>query len=134
MLDKEREGEMLEEHEKILKENVLPRLDKMENVQESFADQVTNISGQVSEISEQVSTIKSTQQSLELTVMKDGQVTRDLLTQFVNHYFEKDNRKYESEEKVTLAKLSVKEKVLISIFGAGGLAGMVSAIAMFFAK
>lgn len=107
---------MLQEHDQIINLDILPRLRQVENAQVEFKHQIDKI--------------QSSQQSLELTVMKDGQETRSILNKFVNHYFSSDKQKFVSDERVTMKRLSSKEKIAIGIIGAiAGSGGLVAAIA-----
>ena len=111
--------ETVEKHEVIINDDILPRLKKMEETQEEFT--------------KEVAAMRQSQTSLELTVMKDGQQTRDLLGRFVDHYFATDDKRLVMNEKFTLKRLSRTEKVILGFFailgGYGGvLAGIVAII------
>lgn len=108
-------------HDELIHDDILPRLKKVEEIQDEFRKEVAKIS--------------ASQTSLELTVMKDGQQTRDLLGRFVDHYFGTDDKKLVINEKVTMKRLSRTEKVILGFFavlgGSGGvLAGIVAIIQM----
>lgn len=113
---------MVINHEELIKGDILPRLEIVEKAQADFT--------------QQVETIKASQTSLELTVMKDGQQTRDLLTRFVDHFFKTDEQMIKTKEKVTLRKLGTKEKVLLALIGAlvgsGGVLMSIAAILQIF--
>ena len=119
---------MLNEHDKLIHHDILPRLEKVEKAQLDFNRQVTEI--------------KSSQTNLELTVMKDGQETRGILNKFVDHYFATDREKLAAQrdvihvdEKITLKRLSTREKIIIgivgSLAGSGGLLGGIAALLQF---
>lgn len=115
-------------HDELLHEDVLPRLKKVEEVQEEFKLEIA-------EFKLEIAKITASQNSLELTVMKDGQQTRDLLGRFVDHYFGTDDKKLVMSEKVTMKKLSRTEKLLLGFFailgGSGGaIAGTIKIIEM----
>ena len=105
-------------HDELFHEEVLPRLKKLEEVQEEFRVEIGKIT--------------ASQTSLELTVMKDGQQTRDLLGRFVDHYFDTDNKKLVMKEKVTLKQLSLRAKILLGLIavlgGSGGILAGVAAV------
>lgn len=61
--------ESISEQDELLKENVLPRLEKVERLQETFT-QVQE------EFTKEISSIRHAQSSLELTVMKENQTNR----------------------------------------------------------
>ncbi|MEK3977906.1 hypothetical protein MKY37_02325 [Psychrobacillus sp. FSL K6-2836] len=74
--------------------------------------------------------IALSQSSLELTVMKDGQQTRELLGRFVDHYFGTDDKKLVMKEKVTLKQLSTRAKIILGLIGVlGGSGGILAGIA-----
>lgn len=109
MIHTEEDNEMLQRHDRIINDDVLPRLKMVEDTQADF---------------------KRAQTSLELTVMKDGQETRSLLNRFVEHHFGIDKNKLEINERVTMKKLSSKEKITIGIIAAiASSGGLVAAIA-----
>ncbi|ARK26021.1 hypothetical protein SporoP37_15960 [Sporosarcina sp. P37] len=116
---------MLKEHDDLIHQDILPRLAEVEKAQLDYNRQVTEI--------------KSSQTNMELTVMKDGQETRNILNKFVDHYFETDRAKLKTErdvikvdEKITLKRLSTREKIVIGIVGglagSGGLVGGITAV------
>lgn len=103
-------------HEELFHEEVLPRLKKLEEVQEEFRVEISKIT--------------ASQTSLELTVMKDGQQTRDLLGRFVDHYFGTDDKKLQTKEKVTLKQLSLRAKIMLAFIGVlGGSGGILAGVA-----
>lgn len=106
----------LKEHGEIIHDNILPKLKEHDKIQMEFK--------------QELATIRASQTSLELTVMKDGQQTRDLLGRFVDHYFGTDDKKLVMREKVTLKRLSTTEKVILGIVTAlGGTGGILAGIA-----
>lgn len=121
---------MLERHDELIHHDILPRLEKVEKAQLDFSTQVQNIA-------EQVQGIKSSQTNLELTVMKDGQETRGILNKFVDHYFETDNQRMQTQndiihkdERITLKRFSTREKIVLGIVGAfAGSGGVLAGIA-----
>ncbi|WP_427138443.1 hypothetical protein [Psychrobacillus psychrodurans] len=103
-------------HDELFHEEVLPRLKKLEEVQEEFRVEIGKIT--------------ASQTSLELTVMKDGQQTRDLLGRFVDHYFGTDDKKLVLKEKVTLKQLSLRAKIALGFIGVlGGSGGILAGVA-----
>ncbi|QNG60399.1 hypothetical protein H4O14_02410 [Bacillus sp. PAMC26568] len=146
----ELDTEMLEKHEVTINENILPRLQKVEEVQET-------IRAEVSELKNNLTLLQKGQSDLQITVMKDGQATRDLQYQMkdiqqeqkelqqssnsmintlLGHVLKQDSAKQKTNEKVTLKQLSMKEKIILGVtgtlFGTGGLAGIIAAFQVFF--
>lgn len=110
------------EHDEAIHQNILPRLQQVEEAQKSF-------NTQISELQTNLAKVQSGQANLELTVMKDGQATRDLLNKFVDHFFKKEELEVKAEENITIAKLSTKEKIIVGIVGTvGGGGGLIAGI------
>ncbi|OKL36984.1 hypothetical protein [Domibacillus mangrovi] len=111
---------MLQEHEQLIKEDILPRLKRVEDAQIDFTKQVESI--------------KASQTSLELTVMKDGKETRELLKPFADHYLNQVTAETESKKDIKLKQLDTREKIIVGVasgvLGTGGLAGIITAIVM----
>lgn len=115
--------EMVKEHDKTIHENILPRLQQVEAAQEQT-------SRRLDQLQTDLKKVQAGQSTLELTVMKDGQATRDLLNKFVEHFFKKDEAEVTSQERITIAKLSTKEKIVVGIVAAlGGGGGLIAGIA-----
>lgn len=103
------------DHDGILHDDVLPRLKRVEE--------------ELLEFKVEIGKITTSQTNLELTVMKDGERTRDLLGKFVDHYFASDTRKLESQEKLTMKKLSRSEKIILGFFAIlGGSGGLIAGV------
>jgi len=111
-------------------------IEKLKEADRKHDERLEGIENAQREFKVQIESIKSSQQSLEFTVMKDGQQTRDLLTKFVDHYFSTDEKKFKSQEKVALKKLGTKEKIWLavigSLVGSGGILMSIAAILQIF--
>jgi len=111
-------------------------IEKLKEADRMHDERLEGIENAQREFKIQMDSINSSQQSLKFTVMKDGQQTRDLLTKFVDHYFSTDDKKFISQEKVTMKKLGTKEKVLLavigSLVGSGGILMSIAAILQIF--
>lgn len=111
-------------------------IEKLKEADRKHDERLEGIESAQLELKLQMESIKTSQQSLKATVMKDGQQTRDLLTKFVDHYFSADEKKFISQEKVTMKKLGTKEKVLLavigSLVGSGGILMSIAAILQIF--
>ena len=125
----EDQGKTLENHDESINKldqavnnEIFPRLESLEREQLQFKQEMLNV--------------QKGQKDLELTVMKDGQQTRELLGKFVDHYFGTDDKKLLMNEKVTMRRLSRSEKIILGFFailgGSGGLiAGLITLIEKF---
>lgn len=101
------------EHDVVIHEDILPRLEILEKEHLAFKQEMTSF--------------QKGQKELELTVMKDGQQTRDLLGKFVDHYFGTDDKKLMINEKVTMKRLSRSEKIILGFFAIlGGSGGVIA--------
>ncbi|WLR53543.1 hypothetical protein LC048_13525 [Mesobacillus subterraneus] len=96
------EKDMLNSHEEIIHKNILPRLDVVEKAQAAFQQEVATIKSDLMGV-------QRGQAQLELTVMKDGKETRDMLKQFVNHVLDQD--KQESQAKLEDKKAETQSKI-----------------------
>jgi chromosome segregation ATPase len=114
--------EMLNKHDEEIHNNILPRLQAVEEAQQQF-------SSQLGQMQLDLSKVQQGQSNLELTVMKDGQATRDLLNKFVDHFFKKDELEVKAEENITIAKLTTREKIIVGVVGTlGGGGGLIAGI------
>lgn len=119
---------MLNSHEEIIHKNILPRLDVLEEAQNAFRQEVTMLKADLVGV-------QRGQAQLEVTVMKDGKQTRELLKQFVDHYFKQDDEevqaekdKIQAEKDIKIKKMEAREKIYAGVFGVGGLAGIITAV------
>lgn len=118
----------IEEHDALINRDILPRLEEVEAEQEKAANKAESMQNDIASIKTDVASIRNAQGSLELTVMKDGAQTRDiLLNRFVDHYLETDERQLVTHEKVTMHKLGTKEKVWLAVVAAA--AGSLTTVA-----
>ena len=93
--------------------------------QEEQTEKINNLSSQMKEISTGQLIMKNDIQRVETAIATDGGQTRQLLGTVVQHILA-------NTDNVNKRKYSAMEKALGAIFGAGGLAGIVSAIALLF--
>lgn len=120
---------MVGEHEDLIKKDILPRINKLEHSQAENTDEIQGIKSELQSIKAEVTAVRSAQSSLELTVLKDGAQTRDLLNRFVDHYFQADGKAFKSKDNVTLSKISTKEKLWLGFFAVltgGGMTAIAS--------
>lgn len=112
------------EHDDLIHKDILPRLSHVEDLQAENTSELQIVKAELQGIKAEVTAVRSAQSSLELTVLKDGAQTRDLLNRFVDHYFTSDEKAFVSKETLTKQKWGTKEKIwlgFIGIFAGGGL-------------
>lgn len=129
MPDKEGGGSMyktVEEHGKAIHENILPRLEILEKEHLVFKQEVTSIKTDMAKV-------QTGQKDLEVTVMKDGKETRDLLKPFADHALKQMEFEAQAKKEIAIKKLDNKDKATVALYGALGSGGLVTIIAAFFA-
>lgn len=105
---------MLNSHEEIIHKNILPRLDVVEKAQAAFQQEVATIKSDLMGV-------QRGQAQLEVTVMKDGKETRDMLKQFVTHVLTQDQKETDAEIENRKTKWEIVGKVAVALVGSGGL-------------
>ncbi|WKA57146.1 hypothetical protein QWY16_11605 [Planococcus shenhongbingii] len=113
----------VEQHDLLIKGDILPRLEKVELIQSETKSEIQDVKSEVLGVETEVTTIRSAMSGIELTVLKDGAQTRALLHRFVDHYFDSDGKAFVSRETATKIKFGTKEKVwlaVIAVFASGG--------------
>lgn len=113
----------VEAHGELINKDILPRLGEVEKKQEEFSSFKEEMKTEITSMKANLEGIKGNLTGMELTILKDGAQTRDiLLNRFVDHYFDADGKAMMTKEKVTLTKIGAKEKIWLAIIGllAGG--------------
>lgn len=142
--------ESISEHDELLKENVIPRLEKVERIQVTIAKVQEEFA---EEFSKEISKVKSAQSSLELTVFKENQANRqqidkleETLTKQNDNLFEIvktslgiQSKRTTQEHEFIMAKWNHVANVLLKIGGAitlllGSGTGAVMIIEHYFGK
>ncbi|MER2119194.1 MAG: hypothetical protein ABS935_02945 [Solibacillus sp.] len=116
----EEQGKAIENHDKAINAEILPRLELLEKEQLVFKQEMTSLKSDLL-------SVQKGQTELELTVMKDGNQTRDLLKPFAEHVLKQVEFEAQSEKDIAIKKMDTREKILIGFFGAGGIA-IISAV------
>lgn len=114
----------VEAHEKAIHDNILPRLEGLEKEHMLFKQEMTSFKTELM-------SVQKGQKDLELTVMKDGKETRDLLKPFADHVLRQVEFGAQSEKDIAIKKMDTREKILTALFG-GGIAGIITAVVAFF--
>lgn len=126
MLDEQ--GEKLEQHgnsinklDQAVNNEIFPRLESLEREQLQFKQEMLNV--------------QKGQKELEVTVLKDGNATRDLLKPFADHVLKQAELDAQSEKEIAIKKLDNRAKATVALYGAigsGGLITIVSAVVALF--
>ncbi len=117
----EDQGEAIKKHDDAINGEILPRLELLEKEQLVFKQEMTLLKTDLINV-------QKGQKELEVTVMKDGKETRDLLKPFADHVLKKAEFDAQSEKDIAIKRMDTREKIFLAIFGTGGLAGIVAAV------
>lgn len=120
----EEQGKTLEDHDRTINIEILPRLELLEKEQLVFKQEMTSLKSDLL-------SVQKGQTELELTVMKDGNQTRDLLKPFADHVLKQAEFEAQSEKDIAIKRMDTREKIFLGIFGTGGVAGIIAAIVTF---
>jgi Holliday junction resolvasome RuvABC endonuclease subunit len=126
---------MLNEHDKIINDNIIPRLNTLEQGQLTLEQgQIALEQGQIalrqsqeanqlqlSAFKMELESFRLSQQDLKNTVVESGSTLKEQNRELLKHVLKMDETKHKTSEKLTLKRLGTKEKVWLSILGGGGL-------------
>lgn len=113
-----------QEHEELFNQNVLPRLAQLEKEQKEYRLQLGEVKNQVSNVSSEVKLVQASQGDLKNTVERTSGDLMGLVKELVTGQNKLLISDSDNKAKVSVAQLDNKGKVLIGIFGAGGIAGL----------
>ncbi|AMW98462.1 hypothetical protein [Rummeliibacillus stabekisii] len=117
----EEHDEQLQQHGKVIHQDILPRLEILEKEHLVFKQEMTSIKSDLIGV-------QKGQKDLEVTVMKDGKETRDLLKPFADHVLKQVEYEAETEREIQIKKLDLKGKVTVAFYGAIGSGGIATII------
>lgn len=117
----EEHKDQLQQHDKVIQQDILPRLEILEKEHLVFKQEMTSIK------SDMIGVQKG-QKELEVTVMKDGKETRELLKPFANHVLKQVEYEAETKREIQIKKLDGKDKATVALYGALGTGGLVTII------
>jgi hypothetical protein len=121
------DDKMLHEHEKLIKDDIIPRIGALEQGQISLKQQQETDRLQLKAFENQLQSFKLSQEELKQTVVRYGDKQEKQSEKLLEHVLVMNQTQQKSTEKVTMKKLNTKEKVLLSVLGGGGLvAGLIS--------
>ena len=109
------------EHDEIIHRGILPRVEALEKEHLVFKQEM-------SDLKSDILGMQKGQKELEVTVMKDGKETRDLLKPFADHVLRQVEFEAQTEKEIVIKKMDTKEKVTIAFYGALGTGGIATII------
>jgi seryl-tRNA synthetase len=132
---------MLEKHEKILTEQVLPDIESLKGIQASHAkrmeayekaqeeakNQQIQLANQQQALANDVQGVKNDVKSVDLTIQNIGKDLKDQNKQLFDHVLGLNNTKVQHEGAMSIAKLDFKSKVIVALCGATGITGFITA-------
>lgn len=136
----------VQEHDDTIKNEILPRLERVEGNQETTKQKVEETLEEnrlnrerMKALEKQLMDVQMGQKDLANTVLRSGQTSTELQMQsqnMINQLLGLVGSKNESETTVKIKKLDTREKIVVGvlsgIFGAGGLAGVILALQSLF--
>ncbi|WP_150284371.1 hypothetical protein [Rummeliibacillus sp. TYF-LIM-RU47] len=117
----EEHKEQLQQHGEVIHQDILPRLEILEKEHLVFKQEMTSIKTDLIGV-------QKGQKDLEVTVMKDGKETRELLKPFADHVLKQVEYEAETDREIQIKKLDLKGKVTVALYGAIGSGGIVTII------
>jgi Holliday junction resolvasome RuvABC endonuclease subunit len=125
---------MLHEHDKLLKEDIIPRIGALEQGQMTLEQgqialkqqqEAANL--QLDAFKLKLSSFELSQQEIKNTVVEYGTAQKEQTGQLLKHVLDMNKTQQKTDEKLTMKRLNTKEKVLLSVLGGSGLvAGLIS--------
>jgi len=133
------ETEMINEHEKLLKDDVIPRITTLEEWKATAIKQIDEFNRELVDFRQQIQQTNINVQDVKQTVTQYGQANATVTQKLLDHVLdikdvqEKNEATFKmaqlkSNEKVIVKRFSTKEKIVGTLFGAGGLAGIIAAV------
>lgn len=128
------EKAMFDRHEKQITEDILPRVGSLEKWKEIAELELQTVKNEMKEMKLGQDSIKNSVDRVENTIVSALNIQSGTLKQVLDHSFaiksqqEETNGKLEvakisKDEKVTIAKLSTTQQIILGLVGAGGLSG-----------
>ncbi|WP_342575522.1 hypothetical protein MHH37_06700 [Solibacillus sp. FSL K6-1781] len=114
------------EHDVAINQNILPRIEVLEKEHLDFKQEMTSFKAEMTNL-------QKGQKDVEVTVMKDGKETRDLLKPFAEHALKQMEFDAKAKQEIAIKKLDNKDKATVALYGALGSGGLVTVIAGFLA-
>lgn len=109
------------EHDKVIHENILPRLKTVEDSQVAF-------DSKISAVINDLLSVQKGQKEMELTLMKEGQLNRELMNEnkeltnkLLAHVLGKDEKETQAEIDDRKAKWELIGKVTVALFSGGSI-------------
>jgi predicted nucleic acid-binding Zn-ribbon protein len=135
------ELEMLDKHEKILTEQVLPDIESLKGIASTHAERMKayedaqmEAKNQQQALANDLQGVKNDIQGVTLSIRQMGQDLKEQNSKMFDHILGLNTIKTQNESAVTIAKLGAREKIIVALFGAGGLSGIIAAAVTFLGK
>ena len=110
------------EHDELIHRDIIPRVEVLEKENSIFKQEMTALKAEVIGM-------QKGQKELEVTVMKDGKETRELLKPFADHVLSQAQYGAQTEREIAIKKLDNKDKAMVALYGAIGSGGLVTVVA-----
>lgn len=114
--------EKVGEHHELIHRDIIPRVEVLEKEHSVFKQEMTALKSEIIGM-------QKGQKELEVTVMKDGKETRELLKPFADHVLSQAQYGAQTEREIAIKKLDTKDKIAVALYGAVGSGGLVTIVA-----
>ena len=133
------ELEMLSRHDKQINDEIIPKLETHDQKFLAHEERMVALErGQkeykleMGKVTNNVEAIRFSQDNLKDTLINTATKQEDRLDKILALSFDIKGKQIASDEKVTIAKLSAKEKIIAAFLGVGGISGFIVALAPLF--
>ncbi|MDN7243970.1 hypothetical protein [Planococcus shenhongbingii] len=106
----------MDQHDILIKEDILPHLEKVEMIQNDTKNEIQKVKTEVQSVKTEVAVVRNAQTSMELAILKEGQYIRELLNQLLKHVLKIDDQELTSKKEIR-CKLIKSKKVSIAFIG-----------------
>lgn len=129
------ELEMLSRHDKQINDEIIPKLDDHDKRFLAHEERMAALEREQKEyrlemgkVTNTVDAIKNSQDNLKDTLINTSNRQEDRLDKILSLTFDIKGKQVAADEKVTIAKLGTREKIIASILGVGGVSGAIVAL------
>jgi len=128
----EAEKEMIQKHEEVIHNNILPRIQKIEDVQAAFGTEVANIKNDLVKVQSGQISLEKGQMELEKTLINEGKANRKIMNEnkemtnkLLDHVLGKDERESEAKIEGRKQKWELAGKVLVGLVSGGSILALI---------